>query len=100
VGDFGLHLDCPWRLLGPAAELLASDESGPDVLAGLASPPLPCSGVLAGEGGAFELEFAGGERLQVEPGEPDRLEYWRLFQPGLDRPHFVVGPSGASTKKG
>jgi hypothetical protein len=46
------------------------------------------------------LEFAGGERLQVEPGEPDRLEYWRLFQPGLDRPHFVVGPSGASTKKG
>jgi hypothetical protein len=46
------------------------------------------------EAGAFELEFAGGERLLVEPGEPRCEEYWRLFRPGLEQPHFVVGSAG------
>ena len=94
VGELALHLGCPWRLIGPDSELLACDESEPKVLAGLASPPLHCSTARAWEGGAFELEFAGGERLRVEPDDPDCVEYWRLFSPCSDRPHFVVGPAG------
>jgi hypothetical protein len=94
VGDLALHLACPWRLVGPAGEVLACDESGPEVFTVLGSPPLLCSGVRAWEGGAFELEFAGGERLQVGPGDPHCEEYWRLFQPGSGERHFVVGPAG------
>ncbi len=94
VGEFALHLGCPWRLIGRDSELLACHESEPEVLAQLTSPPLVCCGVHAGDDGGFEMVFAGGERLQVEPGDADCLEYWRLFQPGLGQPHFVVGPSG------
>jgi hypothetical protein len=94
VGEFALHLGCPWRLVGRAAELLAYDESEPEVLAAAASPPLVCCGARAGKDGAFEMEFAGGERLQVEPGEADCVEYWRLFRPASGQRHFVVGPAG------
>jgi hypothetical protein len=41
------------------------------------------------------MDFAGGEQLLVEPEGRGCLEYWRLFQPGTDAPHFVVGPAGA-----
>lgn len=94
VGEFALHLGCPWQLIGPAGELLASDDSEPDVLARLASPPLLCSTARSCEGGAFELGFAGGERLHVEPDDPTSEEYWRLFCPYSDQPHLVVGPAG------
>jgi hypothetical protein len=98
VGELALHLNCPWRLLGPEGKLLACDHSEPEVLAGLASPPLLCSTVRVGQGGAFELEFAGGERLLAEPEDPDSEEFWRLFSPYSGRPHFVVGPAGIDTK--
>jgi hypothetical protein len=94
VGELVMHLNCPWRLLGPEGELLARDDSEPEVLLGLSSPPLLCSMARVGQGGAFELEFAGGERLLVEPEDPDCEEYWRLFSPYSGRPHFVVGPEG------
>jgi hypothetical protein len=94
VGEFALHLACPWRLVGPAGEVLACDESRPEALAGLGSPPLLCSGIRGWEDGAFELEFAGGERLRVGPGDPHCEEFWRLFRPGSEERQFVVGPSG------
>ncbi len=94
VGEFTLHLDCPWELIGPDGELLASDESEPEVLAGLAASPLLCSGIRAGVGGAFELVFAVGERLHVEADNRECEEYWRFFSPYSDQPHFVVGAAG------
>ena len=94
VGEFALHLGCPWRLVGSDGELLASDDSDLDVLAKLASPPFLCSTVRSCEGGAFVLGFAGGERLHVEPDDLECEEYWRLFQPYSGEPHLVVGPAG------
>ena len=94
VGEIALHLGCPWRLTGPDGEPQVCDQSEPEVLAGIGSPPLLCSMARAGKGGAFELEFAGGERLKVKPDDPDCEEYWRLFSPYSDEPHFVVGPAG------
>jgi hypothetical protein len=97
VGQFALHLDCPWRLTGPRGELLPDHQSEPEVLAGLTSPSLLVCGVRAEESGGFDLEFVGGRRLRAEPDEMDRLEYWRLFQPGSGEPHFVMWPSGADS---
>jgi hypothetical protein len=94
VGELALHLDCSWRLTGPGGELLASDESAPEVLAGLASLSLVCRGMRAGEHGDFELELSGGRRLHVEPVEADCSESWRLLKPYSDLPHFVVGYAG------
>jgi hypothetical protein len=68
VGEFALHLGCPWRLVGRATELLACDESEPEVLAEVTSPPLVCCGVRAGEDGAFEMEFAGGSGCRSSRG--------------------------------
>lgn len=94
VGEFALHLSCPWRLVGPDDELLAGDESAAEVLAGLASPPLLCSMARVLEGEDFELGFDGGERLHVEPEDMGFDEYWRLLRPYSGEPHFVVGPAG------
>jgi hypothetical protein len=93
VGEFALHVGCPWRLVGPAGELLACDESGPEVLAGLASP-LFCSGVRVGTDGAFDLAFVGVETLVVEPDDRSCEEFWRLFRPASEQPHLVVGSGG------
>jgi hypothetical protein len=74
--------------------LLACAEAELEVLVGLASLPPFCSGLRVGLAGAFELEFSGGEKLVVEPDDLSCEEYWRLFRPGSEEPHFVVGASG------
>jgi hypothetical protein len=94
VGAYALHLDCPWRIVGPDGRVAATDESGPELLARLADPPLVCAEGLGSDDGGARLRFVGGWSLVVEPGGPDHLEYWRLFRPGAGGPHFVVGPAG------
>ena len=94
VGEYALHLDCPWHLVGPAGQVAATDESEPELLARLANPPLTCEAVFGSDDGGAGLRFAGGWSLVVEAGGPDRLEYWRLFRPAVGGPHFVVGPAG------
>jgi len=93
VGEYALHLDCPWQLVGPDG-LAASDESEPESLAAVGRPPLICEAASsAGDGGAA-IRFAGGWALSVCAGGPNDLEFWRLFRPGMDEPHVVVGPAG------
>jgi hypothetical protein len=94
VGEFALHLDCPWRLLNSAGNTVASDESTTEVLTAAASPPLTCCGVVVESSGRFSFSFSSGEQLQVEAEVEDCVEYWRLFRPGEQEPHFVVGPAG------
>jgi hypothetical protein len=94
VGEYALHLDCPWQFVGPAGQVVVTDESDPELLAEVADPPLVCAGASASDDGGAQLRFAGGSRLVVEPGGPDHLEYWRLFRPAAGGPHFVVGPAG------
>src|SRR5579859_5778257 len=53
VGEFALHLDCPWRLTDSAGNSVASDESATEVLAAAASPPITCCGVVVESPGRF-----------------------------------------------
>jgi len=94
VGEFALHLECPWRLIGETGETLATDQSEVEILTQLASPALMCSEVIEGQHGELRLRFAGGQELSVEPDEVDCFEYWRFFRPYSEQPHFVVGSSG------
>ena len=94
VGEYALHLDCPWRLVGPTGLAVATDESEPEELARLGSPPLVCAAVSGSDEGGAGVQFVGGWRLVVEPGDPDDLEYWRLFRPGAEGPHVVVSAAG------
>jgi hypothetical protein len=93
VGEFALHLDCSWQLIGPDG-LAASDESETESLAAVGRPPLVCEATSAAEDGGAAILFAGGWLLSVCAGEPDDLEFWRLFRPGTDEPHVVIGPAG------
>jgi hypothetical protein len=74
--------------------VVATDESEPEFLAQLGSPPLVCEAVSGSGDGGASLRFAGGWLLIVVPGDPDHLEYWRLFRPGAEETHVVVGAAG------
>ncbi len=94
VGEFAIHLDCAWRLVEPSGQVVMTDESQPDLLACLADPPLVCCGVSAAADGSVRMRLSDGRVLVVEPCNADSLEYWRMFRPGTEEPHFVVGPAG------
>ena len=95
VGEFALHLQCPWQLLDAAGSLVASYDSTAEELAAVPSLPLFCCGVVVAASGRFILDFCTGETLIVEGDDPDCEEYWRLFRPGSNEPHFVVGSACA-----
>ncbi|MBI2807318.1 MAG: hypothetical protein HYX68_20240 [Planctomycetes bacterium] len=99
VGEFALHLDCPWKLLGVDGSLLADDQSDLNLLAALAEPALLCGRREAGEMGDFRLDFFGGVSLMVHASDQQGDgEYWRLFQPYSGLPHFVVGSNGVENE--
>jgi hypothetical protein len=95
VGEFALHLDCPWRLVGPNG-LVASDESECESLAAIGQPPLVCEWATAVDNGGAAIRFTGGWLLTVYAGDPDALEFWRIFRPGAGQPHVVIGPAGVN----
>ena len=115
VGDFALHVACPWRVDGPygiitgRAELFEAIDpertyaddfdcySEPNLQdmrmeAWLAAGPdgrRTVSGVEADDFGGVTLNFEGGFALRLFP-MTTRRECWRVFVPGDDTPHFVV----------
>jgi hypothetical protein len=120
VGEYGLHIQCTWRIVGPDGIVVGSIDYGyePDseeIDAGsslgrrpdytwrdqlmdrlFANGPLLVDGVEADEVGGFELSLEQGYRLEVFPdSSPEgREEMWRLLQPGIDEPHFVMTGRG------
>jgi hypothetical protein len=118
VGDYGLHIQCPWRLEGPDGILtghsdlweLAEASEGVDwgenlqdrqlgTLLGGYDPAtrsfvnqtehLVVEGVQADNCGGATIQLSGGYRLVLFPAGA-RGEDWRLFRPGTDEPHFVI----------
>jgi hypothetical protein len=94
VGEYALHLECPWQLVGPDRRAVVTDQSESELLVQVARQSLLCSGADGSDDGGIRLRFAGGWLLAVEPGDPDQLEYWRLLRPTAGAPHFVIGPAG------
>ena len=124
LGEFALHVSCPWRLVGPDGMVAASgdlftpadptadpvdfewDAPGANwcdvrlhaFIAATADSPLAVSSVSADDLGSLRV-FLGEEFvLDVFPDSSHAAhvesEFWRLLQPGTGSPHLVVGSEG------
>jgi hypothetical protein len=115
VGDFALHLQCPWRIEGPDGiitgrlDLWEPVDAGPgfdwDAWDSKKSPNLQdvefdrwlarhgstivVSNVDADDYGGASITFSPGFVLRLFPAGT-RGEDWRLFRPKSGAPHFVV----------
>jgi hypothetical protein len=116
VGDWALHVQCAWRLCRHGGIVVAyrdyyySPENEPlddwDVpgksrfdhtvqslqMEFDATPPAALS-IVADDVGGFSISLSRDYRLDVFPDDSSHDEYsehWRLFEPYMDREHFVV----------
>ena len=126
VGEFALHVQCPWRIDGPDGVLTGRSDLWEPAEKGVVGPDLerwdyerdgnlqdlriaewlghddPRAGsspaakdrpvVLAARAtlfGGAEIDLSEGYRLTLFPAG-SAGEYWRLFRPNDDAPHFVV----------
>jgi hypothetical protein len=119
VGEWALHIQCPWRIRQRTNLVVASgdfyyssagepldDWDSPgnskfDVTAATlegelsASPPSVTS-IRIDEVGGFTIELTNDYRLDVFPDRSIlNTEHWRLFQPGIDQSHFVFPIEGS-----
>ncbi len=120
VGEYALHIQCPWRVVGPEGIVVASgdrnypedensdwqdfDSDGPSLCEARIDEwlqphkdlPLTVESVTADRLGGFRLELSQGYMLEVFPTDSLRGEYsehWRLFRPSCEN-HFVVTGHG------
>jgi hypothetical protein len=115
VGDFALHIQCPWRIEGPNGivtgrldlwepveedikidyETWDYDESPNlqdfrlDQLLAQNGLSLVVQSVDTDEFGGANITFDHGFVLRLFPAGT-RGEDWRLFEPKTDNPHFVI----------
>lgn len=98
VGDYALHVDCPWSWTTAWGDEIADHESTHSELTELDAVPAMCKAIEADAGGGLLLRFEDGSTLTIAPeAEPDVEEYWRFFEPHRETPHFVIGPNGVET---
>lgn len=124
IGDFALHVQCPWRierpdgivtgrldLWEPVTDNAPFDEDwdcekGPNLRDALVKQwlaqhesVLVVTSVEADEFGGAAISFNQGFLLRLFPAGT-RGEDWRLFRPKTDAPHFVVsGGFGRTVKR-
>jgi hypothetical protein len=114
VGDFALHVQCPWRIEGPDGIVTGSldlwepvednapfddnwdYEKSPNLQDARLEPwlsnnklSLVVKSVDADEFGGAAISFDQGFVLRLFPART-RGEDWRLFQPKIDASHLVV----------
>jgi hypothetical protein len=114
VGDFALHVQCPWRIEGPDGVVTGrldlwqpvennapfdenwDYEKSPnlqdvrvDQWLAQNERSLVVKSVDADEFGGAAITFAQGYVLRLFPAGT-RGEDWRLFRPNTDTPHFVI----------
>lgn len=117
VGEYALHVQCAWRIVGKYGIVVASrdryypagnaDEFPPDfewdcpganrcdervavLFKETANSPLAVEAIQADNAGSIYLTLSGGYKLEVFPDDSLPGEYWRLFQPSKETEHFVI----------
>jgi len=120
VGEYALHIQCPWRIIGPDGVIVGSEDrnypedenanwekfdlDGPSRcearmngwLKEYSEAPLKVERVESDHTGGFELFLEHDFVLEVFPANSLRGEYsehWRLFRPTKEG-HFVVAGHG------
>lgn len=119
IGEYGLHLQCPWRISGPdgvvvgAMDLYHPPGEQPEVppdfnwetgnrrderlsafFERTKDNPTQVLKASANDCGGFVLDLAGGFQLEVFPADSLPDEYWRLLKPRDLESHFVVTGKG------
>ena len=122
VGEYGLHVQCAWRIRGPSGIVVASgdryypagtalsakddnwDWSAPGanrsderIRQWLEAGPYEVERVSADTTGGIMLSFSRGFALDVFPDnslDGEYSELWRLLRPGDLSSHFVVSGNG------
>jgi hypothetical protein len=114
LGDWALHIQCPWRITKPPAILVANgdcyykadidepydwDAGGESRFDSHAAPlnrefeslPPRVEAVVVDTVGGFSLRLSNGYCLDVFPSNSTgcKSEHWRFFQPRKDERHFV-----------
>ena len=96
VGEYALHVSSCWTWRAESG-FMRADEHSTDLseLGGLMARVQSSDG---DESGRLTLRLDNGDVLQVEPdnsgNEAKEVEFWRLFQPGLETPHVVASNVG------
>ncbi len=118
VGDYSLHVQCAWRIAGPAGVVVASrdryvpagdpETDSPDwtwdqpganrcderIAAWCHSKAYTVRSVAADILGGLSLVLSGDFALDVFPDDSLDGEYWRLLRPAREGRHFVVSGGG------
>jgi len=84
VGEYSVHVHCPWRLIdasGSAVESLAGTSHVVERIIGHAH-------------GGVRVELSGQVALELLPDPTHDGEYYRLLRPGINQPHVVVSKDG------
>lgn len=125
VGEYALHVECAWRIIGPGGIVVASrdrlypagndpykdlmdfewdkpdanrcDERVSMFLDKRMNAPLIVEAVQADLVGSLRLVLSDGYALEVFPDDTVGGEYWRFFQPSMDTDHFVFTGHGFET---
>jgi hypothetical protein len=117
VGEYALHISCPWRIVGPEGMAVGSEDrwypadedsdwsefnpDGPTLfgfrmstwLDAHRTSPLVIGSVTTDRVGGFKLNLGQEWALEVFPADSlqrELCERWRLFRPGESSPSFVV----------
>ena len=117
IGEYSLHIQCPWRVVDGDKILTASfdiykpeagnEEDDPDFdwekgnlfdkrmkdLFRNGDRELRIEAVEAGCGGALRMQLEDDLWLEIFPNDSLPDEHWRLFAPSSDH-HFVVTGAG------
>jgi hypothetical protein len=117
VGEWALHIQCPWRFCEDERILLGSrdiyyndvgdplddwDSPGKSqfdtivarVCEEFAEVPPHVTSIVTDDFGGFSAQLTNDFRLQVFPHSGQtHHEFWRLFQPGTEQDHFVFRES-------
>lgn len=126
TGQYALHLQCPWRIsfntgvVAGSSDLCVPADPDADVesfrwdrpgdavvdahlkrwINAHSKAPLVVTRIDVDRCGGFVLRLSQEFAVEVFPdasSEPhDIREQWRLIQPGVDAPHFVVQNQGSS----
>ena len=121
IGTWALHISCSWRIRDSEKIIVASSdcyaradyllESREDfnwdvqganqrdqrmtLFMKSKENSLIVTSVVADHFGGFYLELASGFYLEAFPDvTAGDFEFWRLFQPSTESPHFVITTSG------
>lgn len=94
VGTHALHISSPWEWREKWGDVRADHHSDRAALERLGNTRPVCVAIDPKEDGGVTLLFEDASTLEIEAGTADQDEFWRVFEPWQETPHFVVGPAG------